>query len=170
MLSTIELKAIVVALVLLAAAAGGFSLAHRLDAAAYANLKLSYAQAQATAVAAAQVEQQRLDSLATAAARAEAVNQSRIAADAQAALAEVQAHVKVVPGHCVSWGLIRLLDSASRGTAAAGLPLPTGATDASCSSVDAVALARSVVSNYFTARANAEQLNALIANLREMHK
>ena len=170
MLSTLEIKAIIFALAMGAAAIGGFTLAHRLDAAAYTKLELSYAQAQAAAVAAAAAEQKRLDDIATAAAQREAANQSRIASQAKAALSEVQSHVKVVYVRCIPLGLIRVLDAAALGVTADSLPHAAGNTDATCSKVDAVALARSIVDNYFTSNANAEQLDALIANLRDMHK
>ena len=170
MFASLELKAILFAIVAGAAAIGGFMLAHKLDAAAYTKLELSYAQAQATAVATAAAEQKRLDDIATQAAQLEAANQSRLAANAQAALTEVQNHVKTVYVSCLPLGFVRVLDAAALGVTAASLPHAAGNTDATCSKVDPVALARSIVQNYFTANSNAEQLNALIANLRDMHR
>ena len=170
MFTSLELKALFLALALGAAAIGGFTLAHRLDAAAYTKLELSYAQAQATAVATAAAEQKRLDDIATQAAQLEAANQSRLAANAQAALTEVQNHVKTVYVSCLPLGFVRVLDAAALGVTAASLPHAAGNTDATCSKVDPVALARSIVQNYFTANSNAEQLNALIANLRDMRR
>lgn len=63
-----------------------------------------------------------------------------------------------------------LLSPTGQSDAPDGVPPSAGGVAKSGEAVDAVALARSVVANYFTARANAEQLNALIANLRDMHK
>lgn len=170
MLSSLEIKAIAFLVLMAGAAIGGFTLAHRLDAAAYAKLELSYAQAQAKAVADAAAEQKRLDDIATEAARAEATNQRRLASQAQAALTEVQNHVKIVTIKCIPLGLVRVLDAAALGVTASSLPHAAGNSDATCAKVDTVALARSIVANYFNANANAEQLNALIDNLRQMHK
>ncbi len=170
MFASIELKALILAIAMGGAAITSGVVTHKVDNSRYVALELKYAQAEATAVAAAQAEQKRLDDIATQAAQREAANQSRLAAKAQAALTEVQQHVKVVTIKCIPLGLVRVLDAAALGVTAASLPHATGNSDVTCAKVDTVALARSIVANYFTANANAEQLNALIANLREMHK
>ncbi len=169
MFTSLELKALILAIAMGGAAIAAGVLTHKVDSAAYTKLELSYAQAQATAVATAVAEQKRLDDIATQAAQREATNQSRIASQAQAALTEVQNHVKVVTIKCIPLGLVRVLDAATFGVTAAGLSHAAGNSDATCAKIDAPTLARSIVANYFTANANAEQLNALIANLRDMH-
>lgn len=169
MFASLELKALIFLGMMSISAITSGVITHKVDNARYVALELNYEKAQATAVAAAQAEQKRLDDIATAAAQREAANQSRLAAQAQAALTEVEKHVQSNI-HCVTWGLVRVLDAAAQGTTTSSLPAPAGKPDGACASVDALPLARSVVANYFTANANAEQLNALIANLRDMHK
>jgi hypothetical protein len=160
-----EIKMAVSAVVILAAFAGGFTLAHRLDTSKYAALELSYARAQAAAVAAAQAEQARLDAVALQAAQAETTTQARIAAGTAAQLREVKRHVQA-NAHCVTWGLVRVLDAAVHGVVADNLLLPAGKSDDACAPFRADELARSVVGNYGVARANGEQLNALIDSIR----
>jgi hypothetical protein len=71
-----------------------------------------------------------------------------------------------VPGvACVSVGLVRLHDAAALGVDPASLPAPVGADDA-CSTVTPAALASTIARNYAAARANAEQLDALEADVR----
>ena len=143
---------------------------HRVDASQYQALELQYAQAQAKAVAAAQAAQQRLDAIATNAARKEAATQAALTAQVRRQLAEVQQHVRSLgPRGCVTYGLVRVLDGAVHGVIADSLALPAGKSDDACTGIDAATLANSVVQNYGTAKLNAEQLNALIAVTRKLH-
>lgn len=164
-----ELKLIFALVALAAAFAGGFVLEHRLASAKYSALELSYAQAQAKAVAAAQAKQAQLDAIAAEAATQEARHQEAIASATAAQLREVKRHVKA-DSHCVSWGLVRVLDAAVYGVNADRLVLPAGKLDDTCAPFNSDELARAVVKNYGTARANADQLNSLIAALRAAHK
>jgi hypothetical protein len=67
---------------------------------------------------------------------------------------------------CVSVGLVRLHDAAALGVDPDALPLPAGSSDDACSAVTNAELAGAISDNYAAARANAAQLNDLIANVR----
>ena len=71
-----------------------------------------------------------------------------------------------VPGKpvpCIPWGFVRLHDAAVLGVDPGSLPNPGGLADDACSTVEYPDLAGTVARNYGAARANAEQLDALIA-------
>ena len=68
---------------------------------------------------------------------------------------------------CVTYGLVRLLDAAALGRSPSDLDLPAGTTDDACSPLAPSALARGLLDNYAVAQQNAEQLDALIANVKE---
>lgn len=65
---------------------------------------------------------------------------------------------------CVSYGLVRVLDAAALGLDPAELRLPAGKSDDACTGLTPADLARSVASNYAAARADAAQLDGLIAH------
>lgn len=168
-LSSIGLKAAILAVVAFAAFAGGVWIEHNLAAGRYAKLELSYAQAQEKAVAEARAEQTRLDGIATQAARREAAAQSKAADVARRRLKEVSRYVKDNRG-CVTWGFVRVLDAAVHGLTPDALALGAGKSDDACSPFTATQLAQSVSDNYAAANANATQLDALSALLRQMKK
>lgn len=153
---------------------------YRWERSAVLALELKYADAERKAVAAAQAEQKRLDDIGRQAAEQEAVKQQALAETAQAQLAEVQSHVQDFPASnvrvvgavarpvCLTLGLIRVLDAAVHGTLASDLKLPAGKSDGSCSKIGPVALANSLVRNYAAANANREQLDALIAVVKQL--
>lgn len=141
---------------------------HQIDGNQYKALELSYQQAQIKAVQQAQEEQRKLDAIAVAAAQKEAQTQANLTAKAKRQLAEVSKHVNNKP--CVTYGLVRVVDSAVHGVLADQLKLPAGKSDDTCAPISAADLARSIVDNYNTANANKEQLNALISTLRAMQK
>lgn len=139
---------------------GTADITHKVDASRYTALQEQIVQAHADALQAALDEQKRQDQISTEAAQREAAAQSALAANTKRQLSEIQKHVKSMAG-CPPLGLVRLLDAGAFGVSADSLPLPTGQFDLSCATVDWPTLARSVVDNYGTARANAEQLDAL---------
>ncbi len=145
---------------------------HRVDNARYEKLVASYAQAQATALQAALDEQKRLDGIATAAAQREAASQAAMTAHVKRQLAEAKRHVVVqnLSRTCVPYGLVRVLDAAASGRLAERLSLPARKSDADCSTVGWADLAGSIIGNYGTSLANAEQLNALIRFYRDVRK
>ena len=166
--SSLSAKLAAAAVALGFAFTGGAILMHKIDNARYEALQLQYARAQQQAIAAAQAEQKRLDDIALAAAQSEAATQAAMTARAKRQLLEIRRHVTDRP--CVSFGLVRVLDAAVHGVLADTLALPAGKSDDTCAPVDAATLARSISDNYAAARANAEQLNALIAVLRAMSR
>jgi hypothetical protein len=140
---------------------------HDVDNAKLEKVELSYKTAEEAAVAAAAAQQKAIDAAALAASSAEAQQQAQFATALQQELSDVQVHVstKLVP--CIPYGLVRVLDAAVLGVSASSLALPAGKSDATCSALTANDLAGSVISNYGSARANAEQLTALQKLLRQ---
>lgn len=160
-LSSLAVKAAFVALVGIAAFTGGVRLEHRLADSRYVKLELQYAEAQAKAVAEAQAEQHRQDGISTAAAEREAAQQASLADTARRQLIEVRKHVPK-DRVCVRVGFIRVLVAASRGVLADSLPLAAGQSDNACAGYSNADVATAVVDSLAKARANGEQLDALI--------
>jgi hypothetical protein len=71
-----------------------------------------------------------------------------------------------VSSPCIPWGLVRLHDAAAAGVDPSTLQPPASAADDACSDVAPDAFMATVVANYGLAAQNAEQLNALEADLR----
>lgn len=160
-LSSLAIKAIVVAVALGSAATGGGILVHKIDNSRYLALELSYAKAQEAAEAAARAEQKRLDDIATAAARSEAAAQAALAETARRQLNEVKANVKAT-ANSLRLGFIRLLVAGSRGVAVDSLALPAGKSVNSRQGYTDADVATAVLGSLGACRANSEQLNALI--------
>ena len=141
---------------------------HKLDESRLLKVEAGYKDAEAKAAAHAAQVQKSIDDEALAASQAETAAQQSLAAAQQERLANVPAHVQVKYLPCVPLGLIRVLDAAVLGVPADTLALPARSTDATCASIDAVALAKGIAANYSAANANAEQLNALIAFVKTL--
>jgi hypothetical protein len=142
-------------------AAGAFG-QHKLDESTLDKLKLSYATAEATAVAQAAAQQKQVDAVGLAASSSEAAAQNKLATTLRQELANAPTF-KTVASACVPYGFVRVLDAAASGRLSASLTLPAGKSDDACAPTSWAALERSVVTNYYAAGANAEQLNQLIA-------
>lgn len=71
---------------------------------------------------------------------------------------------------CIPWSVVRVHDAAVLGVDPSTLSLPAGATDDSCSTVTAADLMAGIADNYAAARANAQQLNDLIADASAREK
>lgn len=171
-LSSLATKAMVALVALALAFAGGVRLESKLAAGKYETLVASYKDAQAKALQSALDEQKRLDALSEQAALGEAANQQKLATRLKRQLAEAKRHVSIksISRTCVPYGLIRVFDAASFGSLTERLPLPAGKSDSACAPIGWDALAGSVIDNYGTARANAEQLNALSKFYRDTKK
>ncbi len=142
---------------------------HRIDAGTLAKVERDYALAQGKAVSAALVLQKKQDDVMLHAAVAEGLAQQQITIQALVITKEIPTYVhdfKMVP--CVSFGLVRVLDAAVLGVAPDKLPLPAGQSNDTCTTISAAALAEHVTANYGTARANAEQLNALSSSVSKV--
>lgn len=110
MFASLEIKAIIFAVAMGAAAIGGGVLMHKLDAAKYAKLELSIATAHAAALDAAITEQKRMDDIARTAAQQEVDTQRRLASQAQIDLRRA----KAMPTHCAvleKWALENYLNA-----------------------------------------------------------
>lgn len=160
-----EVKLVAMALVILGLVFGAVHVTRKVDAVKYQKLELAYQAAQAKAVAEAMAQQREFDDLASKAARDDARKQAAVVANVKQQLAEVKRHVHAISatGHCITYGLVRVIDAAVHGVSASDLPLPAGKSDDACAPVSAADLARSIVDNYGTARANASQLDDLEA-------
>ena len=166
-LSTVAFEAICAGVVALGLFVGGMVTDHKIGADALDKLKAQYAQQLATATAQAAAEQKRNDDAALAVAQSQALAQDKIATSIKGVLASVPVHVTVKVMPCISYGFIRVLDAAILGVSPESLSLPPGKSDDTCSALTAPIVAAAIIANYGTARANAEQLNALIALLRQ---
>jgi len=155
-----------------AIAFGGWSIYHSIAEGAVKDLKAQDAQVTAQAQAkGAQIDaaQSAVDAKS---AEDNSTHQAAIASTAAVIKQKVSSHVhnpapaapRVVG--CVTYGLVRLHDAAALGVDPDTLPLPSGATDDACSPVADTALAAAFADNYAAARANAAQLNDLIANVK----
>lgn len=102
----------------------------------------------------------------SAAAKTAAAAQTRIVTRYVTLTKEIPAHVPP-SSPCVPWGVVRLHDAAVLHLDPGSLQPPAGQPDDACSDVAPRAFVDAVVANYGTADANAEQLNALEANLAE---
>jgi hypothetical protein len=147
---------------------GAFEM-HKIDEGKYQTFVAAQAKAQAAAEEKAAATQKQVDDTALAAAGMETAAQTALTTNLHEELANVPI-VKTVAINCVPYGFVRVLDAAASGRALAGLALPAGKSDDACAPFDWNAVARSIVSNYFTARANAEQLNQLVTLLQDEQK
>jgi hypothetical protein len=140
---------------------------HRVDTATLETLKREHAEAQTEAVAIAKAEQAKQDDIALNAAVAEATAQQKIEVRTVTIQKEITKYVSDT-AHCITFGLIRVLDARVLGVDPADLALPAGQSDDACAPVTATALADSIVANYGAAVANAKQLNDLEATIAAM--
>ncbi len=169
MFTSLEIKAALFALVALGAFTGGVVLTRKIDAGRYNALELSVAQAHAKAVQAAADEQARADAISRQAADKEAAAQRALANLRNRQLDEVKRHVQAL-GKCLPVGVVRVLFAGSHGIAPDDLPVAGGKSDAACAPAGWVELLRGLVRDEATSRANSAQLDALIANLKAIHK
>lgn len=161
-----QFKLLALLLMMLGSAGAGGLAGWKLGSVRYEHYKVAVVAEHARAVEMAVAEQKRLDGISLAAAKREATAQAAVGADTRRVLGTVQAHVKEL-AHCIPLGFVRVLDAAAHGQNPDALILPAGKSDDACSAFRWADLARSIVANYGTARANGEQLDALIAALRQ---
>ena len=121
------------------------------------------ARAKTLAIADAADRLKRADASSLNAAVAESAAQQKLVDEKSRLLQEVHLHVSSRSHICIPYGVVRMLDAASLGVDPDILSLSAGQSDATCTPVTAADLAASVAANYASARANAEQLNALEA-------
>lgn len=162
--STFKLVAILLAVFALVGA-GAYE-EHQVDLGTINGLKAQYATDKAAAISAAMLQQKRYDTDAIAAAGAERDQQAALASQLQQNQQEVVRYVPTIKS-CVPLGLVRVLRAAAIGVSTGNVSLPAGKSDDACAGVEWPDLARSIISDFGTARANAVQLNALIGFMRK---
>lgn len=151
----------------LIAGSGAGYVVHRIDQGAIAALKLADQQAQTQALRQAGAIRRSEDQANLDAALAEAKAQAAIVTRTHTITREIPVHVPEARP-CIPYGLVRLLDDAARGGDTAGAPAPAGQPDDSCAPLSWRAFAGELADDYASGRANAEQLNALEADVRAL--
>lgn len=171
-LSALATQAIAAAVIAGFGFVGGITLDHKIMAGKYNALVAAQANALVKAQAEAAAHQRTFDNIALTAAQKERDEQAQRASGVERQLSEVGNHIflDVIAPACVPLGFLRVLDAAAHGRSASSLSLPTGKSDGACAPVTWDAVARSVVGNYSTARANAGQLNGLIDFYRQTQR
>lgn len=71
---------------------------------------------------------------------------------------------------CIPWSVVRVHDAATLGVDPSTLSLPAGQSPDACSDVSPAAFMAGIADNYAAARANAQQLNDLIADASAREK
>lgn len=163
-LGSATLRLVAILIVVLGLMGAGAYIDHRLEADKYDRRVAQDAQAQAKAVSAALELQRKLGADAVAAAQAEAATQSRLSTEADLHQQEIVKYVPVTRV-CVPYGLVRVLNAAA-GLPAASVSRSAGKSDDACAPVSWRDVARSIIADYATGRANAAQQDALIGFLR----
>ena len=141
---------------------------HRIDANQVSKLKLEYAQAQAAAIAQAAATQKQVDQFAQ-----DAVDKETAAQTALTTLHREKFDapiIKTIAADCLPYGFIRLHNAAASLTGNLPVTLPAGKSDDACAPVSWLTVERTIADNYYTAQANAEQLNRLIDVLKQEQK
>ena len=148
---------------LLAGSATGY-VVHRMDGATIAAIKLADQQARTAAIHDAANIQQSQDSVNLNAAVAEATAQQKIVTQTVTVTKEIAQHVPLATP-CIPFGLVRVLDDAATGSDTADLPASPGQSDDACAPISWRAFASELTDDYGNGRANAQQLNALEADV-----
>lgn len=106
--------------------------------------------------------------LSTATSTHEATAQATIDAKARVIHDKVYVHVKdhLPPSGCITYGFLRSLDGAGLGLDPADVGLPAGQSDDACAPLSAADTAAAIGDRLSDARKNAEQLDALEADVR----
>lgn len=150
-----------------AGAAGylGYDITHKIDAAATLAIKLADAKAQSRAIKDEAAIQESQDRVNLGAALSEARAQQKIVTVTHTITREIPVHVPETRP-CIPYGLVRLLDDAATGSDTADAPSPAGQSDDACASISWRDFAGDLTDDYAIGRSNAEQLNALEADVR----
>jgi hypothetical protein len=155
------------ALVALLAGAGTGYVVHKMDSATIAQMKLDDANAEKVALNKALSEQQAIDQSNQEAAVKEASAQTKIITQTQTITKTVTLHVhdKILCPGGITFGIVRVLYAAENGLDPATVPLASGQSDDSCAAYEPSQFTSDIAADFGAARANAEQLNSLIASI-----
>lgn len=143
----------------LATLSAGFYGGYRWEVSVVDDLKLKYEVASTKAISEALAEKQRQDQVSSEIAKKQAMQQQIILRQTQDHLDEIQKYVKTT---CISYNVIRLLNSTVLHTDPLSVPIPSGKSPSSCSGITSNTVAKSIIKNYGIADQNASQLDALI--------
>lgn len=163
-----EIKLALIAVAILGASVLTGHFVHQVDLAKLQKVELEYKQAQADAAAAAKAEQAQLDKVSSDADAAELAQQKQMLADTQTRLAQVSKRVTRGANNCITWDLVRAIDSAAFGVDSDSMPLPAGKTGASCAGVDPAQLAAGIVANYAVGSRNKAVADGLQAYVKQL--
>jgi hypothetical protein len=148
---------------ILAGSTAGY-VVHRMDEATIAAIKLADQKAQTQAIQDADAIRQTQDQANLDAALAEARAQQAIVTKTRTVTREIAIHVPQTQP-CIPYGLVRVLDDAARGSNTANTATAAGQSDDACTGISWRAFAGDLSDDYGIGRANAEQLNALEADV-----
>lgn len=151
----------------LLAGAGTFYVTHRMDEGTIAAIELADQQAQTKAVEDAAKLRQSQDKVNLDAALAEAKAQQIIVTHTQTVTREIPIHVPQTQP-CIPYGLVRVLDDAATGSDTADAAAAAGQSDDACAGISWRAFAGDLADDYASGRANAQQLNALEADVTQL--
>jgi hypothetical protein len=134
----------------------------------YGKLTTAVAQAETVAVQRARHVEVASSQLSTASSTHEATAQAEIAAKGRVIHDKVNVHVPATshPRACVTLGFLRHLDAAGLGLDPSDVGATAGQPDDACSALSPADAAAAIGDRFTDARANAEQLDALIADVR----
>jgi hypothetical protein len=149
------------------AASGAWYVVHRMDESTIADMKTADAVAGQNALKAALAKQRQIDAKNQDAAYAEALAQQKIVTQTVTITKEIPTYVHDAiscPGPTV--GLARVLRAAALGVEPSSLDAPVGQSSDACSDVTPSEVAGWFKDYAAASRANAEQLDALIASVK----
>lgn len=143
---------------------------HKMDKGALEAVQLAAAKAATAAVAKAGAVTHTLDTQNGTAAVAETKAQVQIVHDVETVTKEIPVYVTPAQDQrspcAVTVGLVRVLYASAHGVDPASLDPAAGTTDDTCTAISVSDLAAALATDYGTGRADAEQLDALIAAVK----
>lgn len=166
--SITEIKLIVLGVLAFFLIASTAYVTHRVDNAAYEKLELSYQKASQKAVEAALAQQQLEDQLKIAQASEAASHQQAITKQTQDKLDEVTKVLANAKSHCITNGIIQLLN-ASISDPTEKLPTASRQPSDACTTTSNDTILRTLIRNNGIALSNAKQLNDLIKSVKQLN-
>jgi hypothetical protein len=149
----------------IASAGVGYTV-YEVEQAQYVKLQLNYADAEAKAIKIATGIQHSQDLINQASAVAAAKDDQRLADQRSSIPERIVEHVPVTVA-CIPVGLVRVLNGYASGHGTADLSIAPGQPDDACAAVSWRSLAADISDDYVSANKDADQLDALIANITQ---
>ncbi|MDE2020860.1 MAG: hypothetical protein KGJ13_11040 [Patescibacteria group bacterium] len=157
----------VAGLAALLAGLGTGYLVHKIDGSRLAALKEADAMAALHAVQRVSAVRQKQAAVAEAAAISIAREEGKLEAERFRTPERIVVHVQD-RSRCISYGLIRVLNSTALGSGSNAGPIAPGQPDDACAPVTWRSFAADIADDYVTSRENSAQLNALEKNVRDL--